>query len=168
MNVRRVWLALAAAAAALPALGAGCGSQPPRTSARVDLWNQSDPPQPPRPASVHLWWLDDFGFLFSDRPFAIPPGTGDYLGNVLVGAYAADAGPRRAIARGVLDSGDVVSEGWANGVESASEPQKPMEVKLKALPAGMPDPYDSDQDGVPDEVDNCPNKPNPDQKNGPC
>jgi hypothetical protein len=160
---------LLALGAALAASAVGCGTQPPRTSVRVDFWDATGTFAPVRPTAISLSWLDDYGFYFQDRTFAVPSGAGDYLGNVLVSAYDADAGPRRAFAFGLVGgSSTPVSIGWAVGEQSADEPELPMTIMLNALPASGVDPYDGDGDGVPDQVDNCPGLNNPDQSNKDC
>ena len=167
------------------ALGAaGCGEDPPRTALRVELWNGGgaaagdggaaavDGGAPataaaPRPTSVTLSWLDAYGFLLKDRPFAIADGTGAYLGDLLVGAYVADAGSRRAIVRG-WRAGQAISVGWGSTSFAAGQPAPPVTVQLLPLQAGAPDPNDADHDDVPDAVDNCPGLPNADQTNQDC
>src|SRR5437870_1948210 len=91
----------AAAFAALAAAAIiGCGGQAPRTSVRVDVFNATGAGAPPRPTTITLSWLDHYGFLFQDRLFPVAAGSASYLGNLQVGIYVADEGPRRAVVRG--------------------------------------------------------------------
>jgi hypothetical protein len=152
--------------AATLALAAGCGGGPARTDLRVDIWNGGGTYMPTRPTTVTLSWLDNYGFLFKNRLFAVPPGTQGYLGSVDVRAYVADlTTARRALVRGQLDGRDI-SEGWGSFVPVDGQPNPPIEVNLQALSDDGTDPFDTDGDGIPDAIDNCPSIPNPDQTTG--
>jgi hypothetical protein len=157
-------IVLAAVAGAL----AGCGG-PARTELSVDIFNDPNATEADRPATVTLSWLDDYGFLVKDRMFVVPAGTGSYLGNVVVRIFVVDYGRRRAIVRGQLQlGGQNTSEGWGMGDHLLGDPEPPIPVMLHLLPAGAPDPYDADGDGVPDAVDNCLGLANPDQGPNDC
>jgi hypothetical protein len=131
------------------------------------VFNATGAGAPPRPTSITVSWLDRYGFLFQDRLFPVDPGSGSYLGNLQIGIYVADEGPRRAIVRGEV-GGPPISEGWGVSDGVAGQPPPPISITLQALPAGQPDPNDVDLDAVPDAVDNCPSVTNPQQNPNDC
>jgi hypothetical protein len=162
MNADRLTLVVAAAVCL-----SACGAAPARQSLRVDIFNDAGATAAPRPTAVAVSWLDIYGYLFQDRVFAIPAGTGDYLGNVLVRMYVADVGLRRVIVRGQA-GGQTVSEGWGISDPEKGESERPVAVTLAPVPAGAADLDDGDKDHVPDPVDNCLGLANPMQLPGDC
>jgi len=147
------------------ALLAGCGQQPPRTDLRVDIWNGDGTSALARPNALTLSWLDSFGFLVKDKSFAVPPGMQPYLGSVVVSVYTADLealGKRRVLVHG-LAAATPVSEGWATFEPKAGQPVPTISITLQ--PGADLD--DTDGDGIPDPIDNCPQA-NPDQQMGDC
>jgi hypothetical protein len=173
MSARRGGLAASAglglAVTLALAMGAGCGSSPAETAVALDVYNDGGSAPAERPSEIAVSWLDDYGFLFQDRIFVVPPGDGSYLGNVMVRVFVADVGRRRALVRGrVAGAAAAVSEGWGVSEAGPGGSLPSIRIDLQALTAGVTDPNDADGDDVPDPIDNCPGLYNPKQSNLDC
>ncbi len=113
----------------------------------------------PMPDELRAFVYDDTGSLWNDVRFpsqgALVPESATLLGTILIEA-GSTAGDLRIDLRGLL-AGALVDEGTVK-IPAAEESGGTFDVTLgAALPA------DSDGDGVPDPVDDCPLVPDPGQ-----
>jgi hypothetical protein len=131
-----------------PLMLAACDQAP--TSVRITL--ALDPALSAPPAVVLLSVYDDSGRVINGANVA----AGAQLpGDVLV-LLSSGAGHARAVATGMASSRQTCAAWGTVDVTPGSE--VPLALTLSAAPF-----YDSDGDGVPDPIDNCPAVPNPDQ-----
>jgi hypothetical protein len=135
-------------------LAAGCGSTP--TSLLLTVSNDVGAPVPD---AVRLRVFDTPGLLHDFTAFASPPPSGDgRLGTVVISPRRGGDRTLRVQVQG-LRQNTLVSEGTVE-VELQARQQSKADVLLQA---GRRE--DSDGDGVPDGIDNCPLLPNPTQQN---
>jgi hypothetical protein len=154
---RAGYLLLALGAAAF-VLGAACGRGPvgdDQVTVHLELV-----PEAERPEFLLLSWFDDRGIRFENQrvPAAgqLPP-EGRRLGTVMVVLDPAGGSERRVVVRG-LRGQSVVCEAAARIPLPA---EKAVTINLRSGRRS-----DTDGDGVPDEIDNCPGIFNPAQQ--PC
>jgi hypothetical protein len=112
------------------------------------------------PQFLFLDWLDGERFLFRDRRVPEQGTLGDAtpVATIRIELTGKRDGVRRAIVRGVRD-GDIVSEGTTTMELGGSGP---LSYSVVLSMGRRPD---HDQDGVPDEIDGCPNDAT---ASGPC
>jgi hypothetical protein len=155
VRARLFWLL----ACVLGACSGGGGDVP--TSLLLTVANDADAPAPD---SVRVRVFDDDGLADDFVAFAAPAAAGNVLGTVVI--YARDGAPAsralRVHAQGTRQD-VVVSEGTASVALTAGH-QASAQLTLE----GASRTGDRDGDSVPDDIDTCPDQPNPRQEPGAC
>ncbi|HEY8926806.1 MAG TPA: hypothetical protein VIU64_20625, partial [Polyangia bacterium] len=156
-------MAMVASAAAISS-GAGCGrgaggSAVPEPGAALVKVTADAAVVAAAPDELRVWAYDDHGRLWDgvrvpELGALVPRGPGDY-GTLLIQPGVID-GALRVHIRG-LAAGVRVADGAAS-VDASLRGKATVELQLTATPM-----TDSDDDGVPDAIDDCPGVANPNQ-----